>query len=79
MISGDAFVELAKKYCDFSAKKSILELGPGYGRILASLISKEIPYNHFTGIDISINNINSNVISALILSKNSKYTLCTPT
>jgi len=53
IISGDAFIELAKKYDIFSPEKSILELGPGYGRILSSVISKKIPFKHYTGLDIS--------------------------
>ena len=44
MITGHAFVELAQKYCNFTSAKRILELGPGYGRILASLLYKKIPF-----------------------------------
>ncbi len=56
-ITGDVFVELAQKYCKFTPEKSILELGPGYGRILESLLRKKIPFKDYTGVDISKNNI----------------------
>jgi len=56
-INGDKFIELAKKYNLFSPEKNILELGPGYGRILKSIISKNVPFKHYTGIDISKKNI----------------------
>jgi len=57
MLTGDAFIDLAKKYDLFSSEKSILELGPGYGRILSSIISKNIPFKSYTGLDLSENNI----------------------
>lgn len=56
-LTGDAFVKICEKYASFSSHKSILELGPGYGRILSSLISKNIPFQSYTGVDISSNNI----------------------
>src|SRR6185312_10510163 len=56
-LTGDAFVETCNKYASFSLQKSILELGPGYGRILSSLVSKNIPFEQYTGVDISFNNV----------------------
>lgn len=56
-LTGDKFVELATKYEIFSKDKSILELGPGYGRILSSIISHKIPFKSYIGIDISKQNI----------------------
>jgi len=57
-VSGHNFIDLLeKKYHIFAPEKSILELGPGYGRILASIISKEIPFRDYVGVDISPNNI----------------------
>lgn len=57
MVTGNAFVDLAQKYCSFSSEKSIMDLGPGYGRLLASIISKNIPFKNYTGVDISQKNI----------------------
>jgi len=58
-VTGDAFLEIGQKYLNFSPEKSILELGPGYGRILSSIISKKIPFKNYVGLDISENNISS--------------------
>jgi len=58
-LTGDAFLEIAQKYLNFSPEKSILELGPGYGRILSSIISKKIPFKNYVGLDISENNIST--------------------
>jgi len=57
-ITGDAFVELASKWNCFSKDKSILELGPGYGRITTSIIGRNIPFTYYTGLDISEKNLN---------------------
>jgi SAM-dependent methyltransferase len=58
MLSGDSYIELAKKYDIFSSRKNVLELGPGYGRLFSSMLVKDVKFNHYTGIDISENNIN---------------------
>jgi len=52
-LNGDAFVELAAKYKAFAENRTILELGPGYGRILASILSKGIKFKSYLGVDIS--------------------------
>ena len=57
ILTGDAFINLAKKYDIFSSEKSILELGPGYGRNLKSILAKKIPFKFYTGVDISNENI----------------------
>jgi 2-polyprenyl-3-methyl-5-hydroxy-6-metoxy-1,4-benzoquinol methylase len=56
-LTGDNFVKLSSKYNIFGKNKSILELGPGYGRILSSLLSHKIPFKEYIGIDISEKNI----------------------
>ncbi|MDE1828874.1 MAG: class I SAM-dependent methyltransferase [Thaumarchaeota archaeon] len=56
-LTGDEFIKTCGKYANFSTEKSILELGPGYGRILSSIISKNIPFKSYTGVDLSENNI----------------------
>jgi 2-polyprenyl-3-methyl-5-hydroxy-6-metoxy-1,4-benzoquinol methylase len=56
-ISGDNFVRKAFSYNVFGSDKAILEVGPGKGRILKSLILSGIPYKKYLGIDISTKNI----------------------
>ena len=59
LITGDALIDLGRKYNIFVPAKSILELGPGYGRILIALFKNKIPFKSYLAIDISQNNINS--------------------
>jgi len=57
MIDGNSFVELACKHLEFKNEKNMLELGSGYGRILSSILKKKVPFDKFTGIDASPNNV----------------------
>jgi SAM-dependent methyltransferase len=54
MLTGDSLVEVCSKYTDFSGK--VLEIGPGYGRFLGSVLKIKTPLNYI-GIDISKANI----------------------
>jgi SAM-dependent methyltransferase len=56
-VSGDNFVRKVFSYNVFSPHKTILEVGPGKGRLLKSLINLGIPYGRYFGIDISAKNI----------------------
>ena len=57
VVSGDAFIEKARENGVFGEDKSILEIGPGYGRLLSSIKQKGLPFDHYTGLDISQSNI----------------------
>jgi len=51
--TGDAFIEAARRYAGFGPDKRILEVGPGYGRLLKAFLAREIPFAHYHGLDIS--------------------------
>ena len=55
--TGDPFVAKAVAYQAFSPTKSILEIGPGYGRLLKSILGKKIPFKQYLGVDISTKNV----------------------
>jgi CBS domain-containing protein/SAM-dependent methyltransferase len=56
-ISGDAFVAKAEFYGAFGPHKTILEIGPGYGRLLRAVIERELPFREFVAVDISPANV----------------------
>jgi 2-polyprenyl-3-methyl-5-hydroxy-6-metoxy-1,4-benzoquinol methylase len=56
-ISGDHFIRKVALYQVFSKNKAVLEIGPGYGRLIKSCLKNKIPFSRFTGIDISQKNI----------------------
>lgn len=41
----------------FDANSDLLEIGPGYGRILQSILDKGLPFRSYTGIDLSEANV----------------------
>ncbi|MGZ3861707.1 MAG: class I SAM-dependent methyltransferase [Bacteroidia bacterium] len=52
-VTGDAFVDKANLYKAFGEDKVILEIGPGYGRLLKSIQQKKLKFKTFIGVDIS--------------------------
>jgi 2-polyprenyl-3-methyl-5-hydroxy-6-metoxy-1,4-benzoquinol methylase len=56
-IGGDAFILKAASYNAFGNEKAILEIGPGYGRLLEGILKQDMPFSNYVGIDISAKNI----------------------
>jgi 2-polyprenyl-3-methyl-5-hydroxy-6-metoxy-1,4-benzoquinol methylase len=56
-VEGSAFILKAASYSAFSDEKTILEIGPGYGRLLKAILKQQIPFSRYMGIDISSENI----------------------
>jgi SAM-dependent methyltransferase len=52
-LTGDAFVHKVASYGVFGAGRSILELGPGYGRLLRSCSTMGVPFASYCGVDVS--------------------------
>jgi SAM-dependent methyltransferase len=52
-VSGDAFIDKANQYKAFGEDKVILEIGPGYGRLLKSIQVKKLKFKNYIGVDIS--------------------------
>lgn len=55
-MSGDAFIERAATHGLFGPGRKVLEIGPGYGRLLASAIER-VEFESWTGIDLSEDNV----------------------
>lgn len=52
-ITGEAFIAKAESYADFDPAKAILEIGPGYGRLLRECLRRELPFRRYVAVDIS--------------------------
>jgi len=57
VITGDAFAEAAARYGLFAPEHSILEIGPGYGRVLRACLDRSLPFAQYVGLDISEENL----------------------
>ena len=56
-VTGDAFVEQAERYGAFGDGKAIVEVGPGYGRLLDAALRRGVPFARWTGVDLSPRNV----------------------
>lgn len=56
-ISGNAFIEKVASFKAFDEGKIILEVGPGYGRLLKAILESSTPFAGYYGLDISENNV----------------------
>ena len=57
-VSGDDFVRKMESHGAFGPEKSLLEIGPGYGRLLKSIRARQLAFKQYMGIDLSDKNIN---------------------
>jgi SAM-dependent methyltransferase len=56
ILSGDAFIATVARHADFTDRTRILEVGPGYGRLLSACLDQGIPFAHYCGLDLSEEN-----------------------
>jgi SAM-dependent methyltransferase len=56
-LPGEPFVAKLQAYGVLSAETSILEIGPGYGRLLKACITRGLPFSEYYALDISAQNI----------------------
>jgi SAM-dependent methyltransferase len=56
-INGDNFVRKLQDYVTFDKNVKILEIGPGYGRLLKSILGMKLGFKKYVGLDISEKNV----------------------
>jgi SAM-dependent methyltransferase len=52
-LSGAPFVEVLAKHYPFSESTRVLEIGPGYGRLLKALLDAGTAFGSYTGLEVS--------------------------
>jgi SAM-dependent methyltransferase len=57
-LSGDPLVDAANAYGALGDDRVVLEIGPGYGRLLRSLREREVGFAGYIALDISERNVN---------------------
>jgi SAM-dependent methyltransferase len=55
--SGRPFVRKAHEHRPFTAETRVLEVGPGYGRLVQAALDLGLPFRSWTGVDISERNV----------------------
>src|SRR5688572_10029922 len=49
-LSGDAFISQVAATGAFGPDKAVLEVGPGYGRLLAACLDRDVPFARYVGV-----------------------------
>lgn len=52
-LSGDSFIAKSRSYGAFDPDRAVLEIGPGYGRLLKSMVEQKVQFKRYLGLDIS--------------------------
>jgi SAM-dependent methyltransferase len=52
-MTGDAFVGFLRGRVELDAASTIVEIGPGYGRILDGILAAGLPFGRYVGLDLS--------------------------
>ena len=52
-LSGESFIQKSSSYDVFGPDKAVLEIGPGYGRLLKSMVEQNVQFKKYLGLDIS--------------------------
>jgi SAM-dependent methyltransferase len=56
-VDGEAFVAKAAEYGAFGTGRRVLEVGPGYGRLLAACLAAGVSFESYVGVDLSRENV----------------------
>jgi GT2 family glycosyltransferase/SAM-dependent methyltransferase len=52
-LEGDAFIERASTHGAFGPGRTVVEVGPGYGRLLRAALEAGVEFGRWTGVDLS--------------------------
>lgn len=53
LMTGDSLWDLFERHRRFRSGDHVLEIGPGYGRLLRTAIERKIPFASYTGVELS--------------------------
>jgi SAM-dependent methyltransferase len=56
-VSGEPAVEAAERHGVFGPGHTVLEVGPGYGRVLRSALGRGVEFERYIGLDLSEENV----------------------
>src|SRR5262249_9624696 len=52
-MTGDSFIDAVAKYHAFSPADRLLEIGPGFGRLLSTILERRLPFATYQGLELS--------------------------
>jgi SAM-dependent methyltransferase len=58
VMTGDSFLDALEKQYTFRPDHHVCEIGPGYGRLLKTILGRSLPFARYTGIELSQERVN---------------------
>ena len=58
IVDGSAFIAETIKRFVFSSDTRVLEIGPGYGRLLDEILARKIPFKAYVAVELSSDRVN---------------------
>jgi SAM-dependent methyltransferase len=56
-VSGAPVVAAAQRHGIFAADRTVLEIGPGYGRVIRACLERGVSFGRYIGLDVSAENV----------------------
>lgn len=53
IFSGDSFIDAVQAFYRFDPTHHICEVGPGYGRLLLTILERQLPFRLYTAVELS--------------------------
>jgi phospholipid N-methyltransferase len=53
LMSGESFISAMSKFYVINTGDSVLEIGPGYGRLIKTILEKQLPFSKYDGLELS--------------------------
>ena len=57
ILTGDRFFDAIARHYAFTGDERVVEVGPGYGRLPATMLERDIPFAAYTGVEFSSSNV----------------------
>lgn len=57
IFTGHSFIAALRQHYDFQPEHHICEVGPGYGRLLKTILEQRLPFRKYTGVELSIDRV----------------------
>lgn len=59
VFTGDSFIEALQSRFSFGGSLRICEIGPGYGRLLKTILDRKLPFRSYTGVELSLERVHA--------------------
>jgi phospholipid N-methyltransferase len=59
ILTGDSFIDALQRCYQFQPEHHICEIGPGYGRLLKTILERKLPFRKYSALELSAERVDS--------------------